>query len=331
MINRVLLSGLLLICVQPAFGWNISNPKLNNPPFSNTSQEEARLKKIGVLSAELFDIFQGKREDELKRLQHHKIQGCLRGTLEVSPRLSKNFETPVFKKGVVHQVWSRFTNINKDDDSESDLHGFGLRVLDPDRKAGDLSGQDFLANDTRKHFVRSPEELMDFLHFVSGNRLPTVDLLKLTANAALQSHKRHSLIEDSYHSRTHFRFGNHNVRYGFFPCVKKDFTQVERNENHLSKNLREEAKKGICFEFKIQVHNDKTDPLINDYTQEWNSAYQTVAKIKFPPQDPRMNKATCENLSFDTWRTVNEHRPLGFLNKARWYIYKTSRTKAAKK
>lgn len=331
MFARILILVFLLIKAHAALAWTISSPKGNTPPFTNTAQEESRLKALGVLAAELFDIYQSKRPDEQKRLQHHKIHGCLRGTLSVSPLLKPNFETPVFKKGAVHEIRARFSNINKDDDSERDLHGFAFRVLDPERKPGDLSGQDFLANDTRKHFVRTPEQLMEFLHFMSGNRLPTPELLSLFANAALQSHKRHSLLEDSYHSRTHFKFGIHNIRYGFFPCRQKDYSSVVMGMNHLSKNLREEAKKGICFDFRIQVHNDKTDPPINDYTQEWISPYQSIAKINFPPQDVRANAATCEAMSFDPWRTMPEHRPLGFLNKARWYIYKTSRVKGLHK
>ncbi|MFL5785347.1 MAG: catalase [Bacteriovoracaceae bacterium] len=329
MVLHLIFAFVLVPGVSFAGSWAISNPKGATPPYEMTSQEESRLKALGLSAAELFDKLQATRPDHLKRLQHHKIHGCLKGKLAVSSRLKENFETPVFKKGAIHDVWARFSNINKDDDSERDLHGMAVRVLDPSRKNGELTGQDFLGNDTPKHFVRTPEELMDFLHFMSGNRLPTPDRLSLFANAALQSHTRHSLLEDSYHSRTHFRFGTHNIRYGFFPCSVRDYSAVPLFKNHLSKNLREEARKGVCFDFKIQVHDDRIDPPINDYTQVWNSPYQSVARLTFPPQDVRANSSTCENLSFDSWRTLPEHRPLGFLNKARWYIYKTSRVKGS--
>ena len=319
---------ILLLHLGHAYAWTFPNTKGTTPPYSLTSQEELRLKKIGQLSAELFDIYSSQRPDELKRLQHHKIHGCLKGKFTVHPRLNASFETSLFKKGASYDTWVRFSNIGKDDDSERDLRGLGVRILDPARRPGELTGQDFLANDTKKHFVRTPEELMEFLHFMSGNRLPTPELLSLLANAAIQSHKRHSLLEDSYHSRTHYRFGSRNIRYGFFPCHTKDYSDVVMGQNHLSKNLHEEALKGICLEFKIQVHNDKYDPLINDYTQEWNSPYQLVATLTFPKQDIRTNAQACENLSFDPWRSLPEHRPLGFLNKARWYIYKTSRVKS---
>jgi hypothetical protein len=325
-----LLALILIVSLPARASWVFPETKRTQPPFPMTSQEETRLKALGQLSAELFDRYQAERPDELKRLQHHKIQGCLRGRFTVNPQLKNSFETPIFRKGATYETWARFTNINKDDDSERDLHGLGVRVLDPSRNSSELHGQDFTANDTPKHFVRTPEELVDFLHFMSGNRLPSADRLSLLANAALQSHKRHSLLESSYHSRTHFRFGSKNIRYGFFPCRKKDFSHIERGFNHLEKNLREEAKKGICFDFRIQVHNDKIDPLINDYTQEWKSPYQTVATLTFPPQDVRSNTETCNKLSFDPWRSLPEHRPLGFLNKARWYIYKTSRVKSKK-
>lgn len=325
-----LLFFVFLFTIPARAAWVFPDTRGAHPPFPMTSQEELRLKSLGRSAAELFDLYQAERPDELKRLQHHKAHGCLRGKFTVIPNLNKTFETPIFKKGASYDAWARFSNINKDDDSERDLHGLGVRILDPSRDPRDLSGQDFTANDTPKHFVRTPEELLDFLHFMSGNRLPTPDRLSLFANAALQSHKRSSLLEASYHSRTHFRFGTRNIRYGFFPCRAKDFSHVETGFNHLGKNLREEAKKGICFDFRVQVHNDKIDPLINDYTQEWNSPYQTVARLTFPAQDLRSNSETCGKLSFDPWRSLPEHRPLGFLNKARWFIYKTSRVKSKK-
>ncbi len=153
----------------------------------------------------------------------------------------------------------------------------------------------------------------------------------LVKDAALQSFKRHSLLEAPYFSRTHFKFGPRQVRYGFFPCKEKDYSDVVRGQNHLGTNLQAEAKgRELCLDFKIQVFNSQTGDVVNRYTEEWSTPYQTVAKLTFPKQDPKSNPAVCESLSFDPWRSLAEHAPQGILNKARWYIYKASREESHK-
>lgn len=53
------------------------------------------------------------------------------------------------------------------------------------------------------------------------------------------------------------------------------------------------------------------------------SPYRKVATIRSPAQrcDSPEHTAFCENISFNAWRTLPEHRPLGNINRARKEVY----------
>jgi len=81
-----------------------------------------------------------------------------------------------------------------------------------------------------------------------------------------------------------------------------------------------------CFDFMLQFQTDPRTMPIEDATVEWkerDSPYQRVARIRIPKQnvqEPGRIKQ-CEDVSFNPWHSLAEHRPLGSLNRARQAIY----------
>jgi hypothetical protein len=65
---------------------------------------------------------------------------------------------------------------------------------------------------------------------------------------------------------------------------------------------------------------------IEDATVEWDetvSPFRKVARVHIPPQEfesPEHMKF-CENLAFNPWRVLPEHKPLGGLNRVRKDLY----------
>jgi hypothetical protein len=80
------------------------------------------------------------------------------------------------------------------------------------------------------------------------------------------------------------------------------------------------------FDFLIQFQTDGRTMPIEDASVEWKeaeSAYRRVARIRIPRQkveDPARDTA-CEQISFNPWHALVEHRPLGAFNRARRDIY----------
>jgi len=62
---------------------------------------------------------------------------------------------------------------------------------------------------------------------------------------------------------------------------------------------------------------------IENPTIEWTSPFIKIATIKIPKQqfNSPAQESFGENLSFTPWRCVQEHQPLGGVNRARKAVY----------
>ncbi|HEX9509837.1 MAG TPA: hypothetical protein VF939_05110 [Puia sp.] len=65
---------------------------------------------------------------------------------------------------------------------------------------------------------------------------------------------------------------------------------------------------------------------VEDYTIEWDehqAPFYEVATIRIPKQNFQTTEFDTlgENLSFNPWHTLPEHRPLGCLNRVRKIVY----------
>ncbi len=85
-------------------------------------------------------------------------------------------------------------------------------------------------------------------------------------------------------------------------------------------------KGSACFDFYIQFYTNAKETPIEDYRTEWkvkDSPFLKVGRVTFPKQtfDTEKQNTFCENLSFNPWRALTTHRPLGSLNRVRHSLY----------
>lgn len=89
----------------------------------------------------------------------------------------------------------------------------------------------------------------------------------------------------------------------------------------------------IVFDFKVQVRKaGEPDLFIEDATQSWGDTEkyppQTVARVTIPvPQtglDTAEHLAECEKLFFTPWHGLQDHQPLGSINRLRYAVYVAS-------
>jgi len=73
----------------------------------------------------------------------------------------------------------------------------------------------------------------------------------------------------------------------------------------------------------IQLQGDPGSMPIEDPTVKWDSPFIRVATIKIPNQvfDLPEQQLYGENLSFTPWHSIEAHRPLGGVNRARKLVY----------
>jgi hypothetical protein len=81
------------------------------------------------------------------------------------------------------------------------------------------------------------------------------------------------------------------------------------------------------FDFMVQFQTDSRQMPIEDASREWKreeSPYVPVAHIRVPTQsiDGVEGEAQCEQVAFNPWHCLPDHRPLGNMNRARREIYR---------
>ena len=131
----------------------------------------------------------------------------------------------------------------------------------------------------------------------------------------------------SYFSTVPYRFGGETkaVKYAVIPSDKNKLEYTDKKSaDFLRANMAATlAKHDIAYDFFIQLQTDPVKMPIEDPTVVWNSPFIKIASIHIPKQafdTPDQNEFG-DNLSFNPWHALPEHRPLGNFNRVRKKIY----------
>jgi hypothetical protein len=136
-----------------------------------------------------------------------------------------------------------------------------------------------------------------------------------------------SLLNTQFYSVSAYRLGPDKfVKYSARPCRPGQAASVDRSDpNFLRAEMAERLKAGgACFEFLVQPQVAGKYMPVEDTTIEWketDSAFVPVARIEIPKQDFLGNQDVCENLSFNPWHALPDHKPVGALNRVRKQVY----------
>ena len=81
------------------------------------------------------------------------------------------------------------------------------------------------------------------------------------------------------------------------------------------------------FDIRVQLCTDLEHMPVEDASKVWpteSSPYRTVARLEFPPQNPfspgRLRFFE-DRISFNPIHSLEEHRALGSINRARMHVY----------
>jgi hypothetical protein len=196
------------------------------------------------------------------------------------------------------------------------------------------SHHDFILNSYPVMMVGATREFLSLLRAVEagGARAALFFLSHPRAAAVAFASRQHatSHLELPYWSTTPYLFGSGRaVKYIARPAsprvtpLPSPLTSgylAERLSAHLAREAAE-------FDFFVQFQTDSRKMPIEDASVEWrerDSPYRHVARIRIPVQavDGPGAAASCEDMSFNPWHALPEHRPLGGFNRARRDIYR---------
>ncbi len=301
------------------------------------SFDDADAAAIQALFKKIIDQRHPPGTTNVKRPVFLKPHGCARATFTVAGGLPEHLQVGLFKTASTHDAWVRTSSdtVPSTPDQGKSTVGFsvkvlgveGAKVLEGEESAGT---QDFL---TQNHHVFFVDKARDFLEFTEAAFAGTLDAYFAAHPATDQILKDmdkdvENVLGQTYWSTLPSRFGRDNyAKYVIKPCTplaaEPSPAPNQANKNYLKQRLsRDLADHEACFELAVQLRDGNEAFPLDAATVAWTSEPQTVATIKLLKQEISGNDATCENMAFTAWHSLEEHRPVGSVQKARGLIYK---------
>jgi len=229
----------------------------------------------------------------------------------------------------------RFANAASATDREADIRGMSIRVrgVAGTNLTPGAAFQDFVLNSHPVMMVPGTREFLELLQANEAGGLRRIAYFLTHLGAARIAAAARSNpschLDLTYWSTTAYLFGPQRaVKYIVAPASpKRSPMPRSRTDTYLRDAMRTRLVDGeALFDFMVQFQTDSRRMPIEDASVEWKreeSPYVPVARIRIPPQgvDDPARDAAGEQMSFNPWHCLAEHRPLGSMNRARREIY----------
>lgn len=284
------------------------------------------------------------------RFNQGRAAGCVEAELTVPQGLPPELQVGLFARAHTYRARIRFASAASQSDREKDVRGMSIKVFGVNAAGGENltpgeTAQDFILN---SHPVMMVAGTRDFLQLLQANEaggarraLYFLTHLRAASVAFASRQNATSHLEISYWSTTPYLFGpGRAVKYIARPSAAATTPLPDPlTDTYLRDRLAAHlARQDASFDFMVQFQTDARRMPIEDASIEWreqDSPYRTVAHIRIPkqtvvdtegPDGPGGLAAPdatvpCEQMSFNPWNCLTDHRPLGDFNRARRDIY----------
>jgi hypothetical protein len=309
--------------------------------------EEALIDDMIKITSDFIDRrFREGRRPAL-RDAHAKDTGCVRAIFHVDQNLDQSLRHGAFVPGKKYSAWIRFSNGNSErlSDRWPDARGMAIKLMGvPGQKCLDdeQQTQDFVLANNPVFFVDNLERYRNTLErFHSGGLLRQyIAALRLGWRERLLALRVNfgwitNPLSCQYWSMTPYRLGTageprYAIKFMAKPCLPHAPDSRLATIVNPQFSLKNEMaslliSRDVSFDFYIQRYVDSRTP-IEDSTVEWKERIavpERVAKIIVPSQDLMSSYLDqfCENLSFNPWHCLQQHKPLGAVNRVRKRVY----------
>jgi hypothetical protein len=293
------------------------------------------------------------RSSGVGRALHRKGHVGVEASFEVLGDLPAAARQGLFAKPGRYRAYVRCSNgaTAHQVDRKGDVRGIAIKVLGvagtkliPGLEAA--TTQDFLLIQSATAPFRGPDE---FVAFVTAAARPATALPRLLFGVgprrlfAVASHLRRglsvpvpSMATLEVHSALPMRWGDHAGKVRLTPvgpAAAAASAAGKPGPDYLAAELAERLAAGaLRWDFAVQLYRDPRATPIEDSTVPWTDDVAppiVVARLVVERQDLTSARARAismfvENLSFDPWHALVEHRPLGAMMRARNHAYRLS-------
>ncbi|MFC8043395.1 catalase family protein [Nocardia sp. NPDC057353] len=295
---------------------------------------------------------------------HAKSHGILRGELTVPADLAPELAQGMFAAPGSYPVIARLSSTSGviRSDQLRGVRGLGIKVLGvrgpralPDDTATTqdfimVTHREFLFADAHAYrtigmptawtLARLPDPLLQrgsaLLAAVDRGVLRRIGK-RVPANLAVFIAPNTHILGEPFYSSAPLRWGDHVAKLLYTPVSPEAAAlQGKTIDPKAGVNAHQElvvdffAQHGATYELRAQLCTDVRSMPIEDATVAWpeeESPHRTVATIRFEPQDPYTPERRAygdDVLSFNSWRGLDAHRPLGSINRLKQRVYEAS-------
>ena len=171
--------------------------------------------------------------------------------------------------------------------------------------------------------ANSPQDLTA----AEKRKLRSAEILKIIQNTV--DSEDANPLQMQYFGAAPFLFGDDKVmKFSAKPVLPETPTKFPENpggnylREALSNTMQQQA--NVVFKFLVQVQDYSEELEIENTSAHWDEAkyeFKQVAEILIESPQELTN---CENLEFNPWHSLPEHRPIGGINRLRESVYITS-------
>jgi hypothetical protein len=294
---------------------------------------------------------------------HAKSHGILGGEVTVYPDLPAELRQGLFATSATYPVIARLSTTAGAirSDQIRGVHGLGIKVLGvhgprvlPDDTA---STQDFVLVTHREFpfadvhayevkgmplawlLARLPDPALRFITdlLAAGGRVLSLVGLSLPLALAVFTPPNTHILGDIFYSSAPLRYGDYVAKICVVPLSD---SVIALEGQPVPRDAGSDAYRDMVVEFfrhnsaeyelRVQLCTDIATMPIEDASVEWPesaSPYIGVAKITYPVQNaysPERQVFGDDVLSFNSWRALADHRPLGSINRLKLKVYEAS-------
>ncbi|UXY14854.1 LodA/GoxA family CTQ-dependent oxidase [Chitiniphilus purpureus] len=291
------------------------------------------------------DYFQGRGmaagRDPATRPVFLRLHGVAHGRLVIDPDLPEALKVGVFAQAPEYPVWVRFSADVQP--GVPDLKGttgiaiklFGVtgpKLLAPDEAA---TTHDFILQNHDVFFVDTAKDMCEFTcQSLHGNSDDYLKAHPVTQQVLNEMEKVvDSALTTPYWSVLPSCFGEGRfVKYKLEPLsAPAAEAQPDFNDPfYLRADLQARLGKGPArFRFLVQFQTDEHDMPLDAATVRWSETASPPVQLgilELPQQDlgERGQATYGENLAYNPWHALPEHRPVGSIAEARKVVYRAS-------
>lgn len=301
-------------------------------------------KQIQIAAKKSEGIVEGLKTTYAARGVHAKGHACVKAYVDVDPDIDAQLKYGVFAKaGARYKSWIRFSNSGSNmanaDDRANDARGMAIKLLNVGQNLNGGNTQEFIAHNSPAFFVTSVDDYNQFvatkgdpMYFIQGYNPFKWRLRELWQLITAYAPPPKSPLWTQYFSNTAYKLGPNNLKFMMQSCATPKTVVANKTDdtNFLKHTLIEELANGeACMQLMVQLQDANKQMPIEDATVLWKeteSPFLPVAKITVLKQkfDTPAQQQFCENLSFSPWNALEDHRPIGALNRARKLVYEAS-------